>query len=82
MDSKQLVWVELGSNEDACKLRGFLTHRTMPDNLLVVSHFISEATFQASTRNYTNKWVQPPPPVNVPQDDPMEGSSRLPLRRD
>lgn len=79
MDSKQLVWVELGSNEDACKLRGFLTHRTMPDNSLVVSHFVSEATFQASTRNYTNKWVRPPPPVSAPQDDPMEGSSRPPL---
>lgn len=77
-DSRQLIWVEMGSNEDACKFRGYLTHRTMPDNSLVISHFVSDATFQAAIRNCTNKWLRPTPLVKQPRDDPMEGSSSRP----
>ena len=77
-DSRQLVWVEMGSNEDACKFRGYLTHRTMPDNSLVISHFVSDATFQAAIRNSTNKWLRPTSHVKQPRDDPMEGSSSRP----
>ena len=80
-DSRQLIWVEMGSNEDACKFCGYLTHRTMPDNSLVISHFVSDTTFQAAIRNCTNKWLRPTPLVKQPQDDPMEGSSsHLPLK--
>ena len=78
-DSKQLVWLEMGSFEDACTLRGYLTHRTTPDKSLVVGHFVSEATFKVAIRNSTNKWIRPSPPAKPRQDDPMEGPSHPPL---
>ena len=68
----------MGSNEDACKFRGYLTHRTMLDNSLVMSHFVSDATFQAAIRNSTNKWLRLTSHVKQPRDDPMEGSSSCP----
>ena len=57
------------SNEDACKMRGYVTHWTTPDNSLIISHFVSEATFMEAMCNYTDKWERPSAP---PQDDPME----------
>ena len=46
--SKPLVCLEMGSFEDACTLRGYLTHRTTLDKSLVVGHFVSEATFKVA----------------------------------
>ena len=56
-DSQPLIWLDLKSNEDACKLRGYLTHQTTPDQSLIISHFVSEAMFMEMVRNCTNKWV-------------------------
>lgn len=55
-NSHPLIWLDMKNNEDACKLRGYLSHRTTPDQSLIISHFVSEATFMEATRNYTNKW--------------------------
>ena len=66
------------NNEDACKLRGYLTHRTTPDQSLIISHFVSEATFMEAIRNYTNKWERPSAPPQIAIDDPMEGPSQRP----
>ena len=74
-NSHPLIWLDMKSNEDACKIRGYLTHRTTPDNSLIISHFVSEATFMEAIRDYTDKWERPSAP---PQDDPMEGSSQRP----
>lgn len=74
-NSQPLIWLDLRSNEDACKLRGYLTHRTTLDQALVISHFVSEATFTDAVRSSTDKWerpINPPPPI----DDPMEGPSQ------
>ena len=77
-DSRPLIWVELKSNEDACKLRGYSTHRTTPDQSLVISHFVSEATFMEAVRECTDKWERPSAPPQSISDDPMEGSSQRP----
>ena len=69
---KQLLWLDMGSNDDACKLRGYVTHQTMPDNSLIISHFISESTFQSAVQVHTDEWICPAP-------IPMEGSSQPPL---
>ncbi|KIK01162.1 hypothetical protein K443DRAFT_577083 [Laccaria amethystina LaAM-08-1] len=74
--SKQLIWLNMGSNEDACTLRGYLTHRTMSGNSLVVSHFVSEATFQSAVQACTNKWVRP---VSAPANYPVDRPSHFPL---
>jgi len=79
MDSQQLIWLEMHSNDNACKLHGYLTHRRMPDDSLVVSHFITESTFQDAFQNCTNKWICPTPPPKQIQDDLMEGPSQPPL---
>ena len=77
-NSVPLIWLDMGSNDDACKIRGYLTHRTMQDNALVISHFVSESTFNEAFISHTHLWERP---TSVPQpnsDDPMEGPS-LPL---
>jgi len=79
VDSQQLVWLEMHSNDDACKLLGYLTHRRMLDDSLVVSHFVAESTFQDVFQNCMNKWIHPAPPPKWIQDDPMEGPSWPPL---
>ena len=74
-NSLPLIWLDMGSNDDACKIRGYLTHRTMQDETLVISHFVSEATFDEAFLSRTHLWERP---TSIPQpnsDDPMEGPS-------
>ena len=73
MNKAPLIWLDMKSNEDACTLQGFLTHRTMPDNSLVISHFITEATFNKVAQNATHSWTWPPSAQAAIIDDPMEG---------
>jgi len=75
-NSQSLIWLDIKSNEDACKLRGFLTHRTTKDDSLVISHFISEDTFMKAIQSYTDKWERPAAPLPLSSDDPMEGPSQ------
>ena len=77
-DSQPLIWLDLKSNEDACKLRGYLTHRTTPNQSLIISHFVSEATFTEAVRNSTNKWERPSAPPQTMTDNPMEGPLQRP----
>ena len=73
MNETPLIWLDMKSNEDACTLRGYLTHRTMPDNSLVISHFVTEATFNKYAQNATHSWTRPPSAQAAIIDDPMEG---------
>jgi len=75
-NSQSLIWLDMKSNEDACKLRGFLTHRMTEDDSLVISHFVSEDTFMKAIQSYTDKWEQPAAPLPLRSDDPMEGPSQ------
>ena len=77
-NSLPLIWLDMGSNDDTCKIFGCLTHCTMQDKTLVISHFVLEATFDEAFLSCTHLWEHP---TSVPQpnsDDPMEGPS-LPL---
>ena len=77
-DSLPLIWLDMGSNDDACKIRGYLTHRTTQDNSLVISHFVSESTFNEAVLSHTHLWERPTSIPQTSSDDPMEGPS-LPL---
>ena len=77
-NSLPLIWLDMGSNDDACKIRGYLTHRTTEDNSLVISHFVSESTFNEAFLSHTHLWERPASAPQPNSDDPMEGPS-LPL---
>lgn len=77
-DSLPLIWLDMGSNDDTCKIRGYLTHRTTQDNSLVISHFVSESIFNEAVLNHTHLWERPTSMPQTDADDPMEGPS-LPL---
>ncbi|EDR09347.1 uncharacterized protein LACBIDRAFT_326070 [Laccaria bicolor S238N-H82] len=77
-DSRPLIWLDMKSNEDTCMMRGFLTHQTTErdENALVISHFVSEATFEEAVQCHTHKWERPPAAPQTIVDDPMEGPSQ------
>ena len=77
-NSLPLIWLDMGSNDDACKIHGYLTHRTTQDNTLVISHFVSESTFNEAFLSHTHLWERPASVPQLNSDDPMEGPS-LPL---
>ena len=77
-NSLPLIWLDMGSNHDACKIHGYLTHRLTQDKTLVVSHFVSESTFNEAFLNHTHLWERPTSVSQPNSDDPMEGPS-LPL---
>ncbi|EDR02993.1 uncharacterized protein LACBIDRAFT_331931 [Laccaria bicolor S238N-H82] len=70
-----LIWVDMKSNDNACRLQGYLTHRTMADGSLVVGHFMAETTFNGAARDATHSWTRPPS-VEAPNvDDSMNSPS-------
>lgn len=73
VSNSHLICLDMKSNEDTCKIRGYLTHQTMQDQSLVISHFVSEVTFMDAIRSYMDKWEHPTPPPQPSVDDPMEG---------
>jgi hypothetical protein len=75
-NSHPLIWVDMKNNKDMCKLRGYLTHRTTQDHSLIISHFVSEATFTEAIQHHTDKWERPTAPLPSALDDPMEGPSQ------
>ena len=76
MDETLLVWLDMKNNDDACRLCGYLTHHTTSDNSLVISHFVTEATFNEATRNATHTWVRPPPSQSSAVDN-LRGESNF-----
>ena len=76
MDETSLVWLDMKNNDDACRLRGYLTHHTTSDNSLVISHFVTEATFNEATRNAMHTWVRPPPSQSSAVDN-LRGESNF-----
>ena len=69
MNEASFVWLDMKSNDDTCQLHGYLTHRTTSDNVLVISHFVTEATFNEATRGATHTWIQPPPSQSTDTDN-------------
>ena len=53
-------------------------HWTTPDQSLIISHFVSKATFTEAVHNCTNKWERPSAPPQTMSDNPMEGPSQCP----
>ena len=73
-DGTSLIWLDMKSNDDACRLRGYLTHRTTSDNALIISHFVAEATFNEATQSATHTWIRPPPSQSSAADN-LRGES-------